>query len=103
MFLFKRLQSDPNPANFSFQLKKSTDGIINLKIVLMDFGSCLILSDKFMKEYLDVVLSAILRDNKKCLEASKSIGFLSGLEREEMISTWCTAMQYVGEPFSKIF
>jgi len=93
MFLLKRVQSDPNPANFNFQIKQDKNGNLDFKIVVIDFGSCLVLSDEFMKNYLDVVLSAVMRDKEKCFTASKAIGFLTGMEREEMIDTWCTAMQ----------
>lgn len=47
------------------------------------------------------MLSAVQQDYDRCYAASLNIGFLTGMERKEMIETWCTAMQSVGEPFSQ--
>eukprot|EP00801_Mesodinium_rubrum_P002377 Mrub_02377.p1 GENE.Mrub_02377~~Mrub_02377.p1 ORF type:complete len:570 (-),score=68.87 Mrub_02377:25-1674(-) len=104
IFVMRIMQSDPNPANFKFQFVKDKNGsVVDVKIVLLDFGSTLEISKDFMQKYFDVVYSSVQQDYDRCYTASKNIGFLTGMERKEMIETWCTAMQSVGEPFSQIY
>lgn len=60
------MQSDPNPANFKFQFLQDNEGQTKVRIVLLDFGSTLQISQDFMHKYFDVVLSAVKQDLDRC-------------------------------------
>jgi len=48
IFVMRIMQSDPNPANFKFQFYSDKDGATKVRIVLLDFGSTLQISQEFM-------------------------------------------------------
>ena len=56
-------------------------------------------SQEFVKEYMDVVFGASIKDKDMVYIASKNLGFLTGEENREMIDAHCNSVFIVGEPF----
>jgi len=51
IFVMRIMQSDPNPANFKFQFDTDAHGTVtDMRIVLLDFGSTLEISQDFMQK-----------------------------------------------------
>lgn len=92
VFLFKFMQTDPNPANFYYDI--DTD-----RINLIDMGAAHHYEDKFVNDYFQVVYGAATNDEKRVIEYSKSLGFLTGEENKEMLKAHCKSAMFIGEPF----
>lgn len=102
IFLFKFMQTDPNPANF-FVTKKDISKPLtpeNLKIGLIDFGAARGYSDKFVHTYLKIVYNASLNDKEKVIKYSQELGFLTGLESEIMLNAHSNSVIAIADPFS---
>lgn len=68
LFCFKLMQTDPNFANYQFQI---TSG----KLVLLDFGASRVIPDALSEQYRQL-MSASITDNRLAMEsAAQGIGF----------------------------
>lgn len=68
LFCFKLMQTDPNFANYQFQI---TSG----KLVLLDFGASRVIPDALSEQYRQL-MSANITDNRLAMEsAAQGIGF----------------------------
>jgi len=71
LFHYRYMQTDPNPANFFYDSDKK---VLNL----IDFGAAREYLRDFVKEYMDVVYGASIRDRNMVYNDSKALGFLTG-------------------------
>eukprot|EP01017_Pseudomicrothorax_dubius_P009290 TRINITY_DN13128_c0_g1_i1.p1 TRINITY_DN13128_c0_g1~~TRINITY_DN13128_c0_g1_i1.p1 ORF type:complete len:348 (-),score=49.25 TRINITY_DN13128_c0_g1_i1:110-1153(-) len=93
IFLYRYMQTDPNPSNFLYDPK--TD-----RVVLLDFGAARDYSHSFIDLYFQIVRAGARRDRETCLRASREIGFLSGEENRLMTNTHVDSIMIVAEPFA---
>lgn len=93
IFEFKFMQTDPNPANFQYDMR-------NDQVQLLDFGASRGYSDEFVKKYREAVDAGIRKDREKVLEMIKVLKFIIGDEHEDCIRGHVNSILAVGEPFS---
>lgn len=91
----KFMQTDPNWANFLYN--ESTK-----KIELLDFGAAREFPDEFTHNYIQVLRAAIKKDRKGVEKYSKILGYLTGLESQNMIDCHVDSVMVLGECFSPI-
>ena len=92
LFEFKMMQTDPNPANYLFDEKRS-------KMNLLDLGAGRDFEEDFLDNYMQVVWGAYKDDRDAILNHSHNIGFLTGDENKEMLNAHYKGTMIVGEPF----
>ena len=92
LFKFRFMQSDPNPSNFYFNRKLN-------KLILLDFGAAHEYDKTFINDYIEIIHGAASNNRLKCLEKSKTIGFLTGEESIRMKEAHVDSIMTVGEPF----
>lgn len=95
LFEWKIMQTDPNPANFLYDLKKQ-------RLNLIDFGSGRLFDDKFLDSYFKIIHGGFIDDRDKILHFSKEIGFLTGQENKEMLHAHYLGVMAMAEPFQKL-
>ena len=93
LFKYKFMQTDPNPANFFYDV--GTD-----LLFLLDFGAARSFSDHFINQYIKIVYGAAVKDRAMIMEASREIGFLTGEENKAMKIAHEESILTVGEPFA---
>jgi aarF domain-containing kinase len=71
LFEWKIMQTDPNPANFLYDLNKN-------RLNLIDFGSGRLFDDKFLDNYMRIIHGGFIDDRDQILHYSKLSGFLTG-------------------------
>ncbi len=91
LFRFRRIQTDPNPANYGVR----SDG----RVVLYDFGSVKTIPDDFLAAYADAVAAGLRRD----MDALERALLAMGARRTDrpppdvsLYRTWCDVL---AEPF----
>jgi len=94
LFEWKIMQTDPNPANFLYDLKKQ-------RLNLIDFGSGRLFDDKFLDGYMKIIHGGFIDDKDKILHYSKDVGFLTGEENKEMLHAHYLGVLAMAEPFQK--
>lgn len=72
----RKVQTDPNFANFLFDSK-------NRQLVLLDFGAVRDYSAEFVRDYITLMNHARQRDAQACVNQGIAMGFLSVEERTE--------------------
>ena len=92
LFEWKVMQTDPNPANYLYDLK--TD-----KLNLLDFGAGRDFTDEFLDSYIEIIHGAYSSNREKIIERSQMLGFLTGEENREMVNAHYGGVMIVGEPF----
>lgn len=92
IYTFRFMQTDPNWANFLYN--KNTK-----KIELLDFGACRSFPDAFIKSYANCLRAAVKQDRPRAEKYSLELGYLTGLESEEMKDAHIDSMFVLGEPF----
>ena len=92
LFLLKFMQTDPNPANFYYDVNSK-------RINLIDCGAARYFDDDFVDQYFHIVYGAAINDTERIIEYSKSIGFLTGEENRMMLNAHAKSAMYIGEPF----
>ena len=93
IFQYRYMQTDPNPANFFYNVDQD---IVNL----LDFGATFEYGEEFVYNYLDIVYGSAQNDAAKVLSGSKKLGFLSGEESKIMIDAHIESVLIVGLPFA---
>lgn len=91
---FRYMQTDPNWANFLYN--KETN-----KIELIDFGATREYPQEFINNYREMLTAATKNDRAKCEECSKKLGYLLGLESQQMIDAHVDSVLVLGEPFAQ--
>ena len=92
LFEWKMMQTDPNPANFIYDMQKQ-------RLNLIDFGSARHFDEKFINSYMGVVYGAFKEDHQMIIQASKELGFLTGEENKECLGAHYKAALAVAIPF----
>ncbi|CEL99479.1 unnamed protein product [Vitrella brassicaformis CCMP3155] len=93
LFIYKIMQTDPNPANFFYRVEDDT-------LCLIDFGAGRAYHPKFVDDYIHVVHAAARNDYNRVVHYSKELGFLNGSESRIMLDAHVRSVVAVGEPFS---
>ena len=65
------VQSDPNPANFTYNFKKD-------QLNLFDFGATHIYKKKFLEDYYRIIEGSVILNKEQIFRASIDTGFLTG-------------------------
>ncbi len=86
------MQTDPNPANFIYDLNKQ-------RLNLIDFGSARDYDDKFLDGYMNIIYGAFTENKDQILHYSRNLGFLTGEENREMLNAHYLGALAVAEPF----
>jgi len=94
LFEWKIMQTDPNPANFLYDLNKN-------RLNLIDFGSGRLFDDKFLDAYMEIIHGGFIDDRDKILHYSKEVGFLTGQENKEMLNAHYLGVLAMAEPFGE--
>lgn len=92
LFLFKFMQTDPNPANFYYDTEAK-------RLNLIDMGAARYYHPNFVDDYFQIVYGAATEDKEKIVEYSKRLGFLTGEENRQMLESHAKSALYIGEPF----
>lgn len=93
LFEWRFMQTDPNWGNFFYNPK--TD-----RIGLLDFGAAREYDKEFVDDYLRLVWAAANKDRKTIHDISVKLGFLTGLESQQMLDAHIASGLVVGEPFA---
>jgi len=93
LFIFRFMQTDPNPANFFYDPHKK-------RLILIDLGAGKTFEKSFVDDYMGIVYGAANNDKKKIIDYSKSLGILTGEEGKKMINAHIKASMVIGEGFS---
>lgn len=93
LFKYKFMQTDPNPANFFYDI--GTD-----LLFLLDFGAARHFSSNFIDKYIQIVYGASVKNGELVMQISKDIGFLTGEENKAMKQAHEDSIITVGEPFA---
>ncbi|ONH69996.1 Atypical kinase COQ8, mitochondrial [Cyberlindnera fabianii] len=90
---FKFMQTDPNWANFLYNQETK-------KIQLLDFGASREYGDEFIHNYVTCLRAGVANDTANVAEYSKRLGYLTGLESQEMVDAHVESITTLGEPFA---
>ncbi|ACO61973.1 predicted protein, partial [Micromonas commoda] len=93
LFEFRFMQTDPNFANFLYDSPTR-------RLTLIDFGAAKQFPKKFVDDYLRMVVACAERDRKGLIDASVSLGFLTGDESPVLMDAHAEAGFQVGRPFA---
>uniref|UniRef100_A0A673Z508 Coenzyme Q8B n=1 Tax=Salmo trutta TaxID=8032 RepID=A0A673Z508_SALTR len=93
LFEFRFMQTDPNWANFFYNVEQN-------KIILLDFGACRDYPEAFTDDYVQVVHAASIGDRETVLEKSKDLKFLTGFEAKAFQDAHVEAVMILGEAFA---
>lgn len=91
---YRYMQTDPNWANFLYNEKTN-------KIELIDFGATREYPESFIANYRKLLTSAVEKDRTKCQEHSQTLGYLLGLESQQMVDAHVDSVLVLGEPFAQ--
>ena len=93
LFEFRFMQTDPNFANFLYDSPTR-------RLTLIDFGAAKQFPKKFVDDYLRMVVACAERDRNGLIDASVSLGFLTGDESPVLMDAHAEAGFQVGRPFA---
>ncbi|XP_027711143.1 atypical kinase COQ8B, mitochondrial isoform X2 [Vombatus ursinus] len=93
LFEFRFMQTDPNWANFLYDLSSH-------KVTLLDFGASREFGSEFTDHYIEVVKAAAEGDRARVLKKSQDLKFLTGLETKAFSEAHVEAVMILGEPFA---
>lgn len=88
------MQTDPNWSNFLYNEEQDT-------IYLLDFGAARSFSAEFTDAYLKLLVAGAQKDTDSCVQWSKYLGFLTGLESEHMTRAHVNAFMLLSRPFQR--
>ena len=92
LFEWNLIQSDPNYGNFLYDNN-------NRMINMIDFGATRTYDQTFIDGYMKLVWAAANNDKQTIIDVSKTLGFLTGDETNEMLNAHIETGLVVGEPF----
>jgi len=92
LFNWQSMQTDPNPANFFYDVGSG-------KLNLIDFGASRDFDPHFINCYMGVVRNAALLKSEAVLMHSIGLGMLSGEENAVMKEGYINASYAMGLPF----
>lgn len=94
IFEFRRVQTDPNFANYLYEPKRD-------RIALLDFGAVRKLSVRFSEGYRALIRASVAGDDAKILQAGREIGLLTGRESRTALRTFVELCDLGGEPLRR--
>lgn len=92
IFLFGKVQSDPNPANFLVQE--------NGKLGLLDFGAVKSLSPEIVEDYRTLTEAAVRNANADLLAVSRKMGFLPENPSDDARVSFLRILALAAKPLS---
>ncbi|EWC47764.1 hypothetical protein DRE_02964 [Drechslerella stenobrocha 248] len=105
---WKYMQTDPNWSNFLFgHAPPGASGVptraggTEKKIALLDFGASREYDASFVRDYTGVLQAASRGDTATIRELSVRLGYLTGLEGEEMLRAHIASILALAEPFAR--
>ncbi|XP_074075196.1 atypical kinase COQ8B, mitochondrial isoform X2 [Macrotis lagotis] len=93
LFEFRFMQTDPNWANFLYDVSSH-------KVTLLDFGASRKFGSEFTDHYIEVVKAAADGDRARVLKKSQDLKLLTGLETKAFSEAHVEAVMILGEPFA---
>ncbi|XP_034023767.1 atypical kinase COQ8B, mitochondrial [Thalassophryne amazonica] len=93
VFEFRFMQTDPNWANFFYNVDTN-------KVALLDFGACRDYPEPFIHDYIQIVHAASVGDRATVLSKSKDLKFLTGFEAKAFQEAHVEAVMILGEAFA---
>ena len=94
LFVYFKMQTDPNWSNFFYNKE-------NKKIYLLDFGASRTYSKNFVDKYIRIIRAAADNDREGVLKWSRELKFLTGYETKTMEDAHVDAVLILGEAFRK--
>ncbi|KAJ3251333.1 putative aarF domain-containing protein kinase 4 [Boothiomyces macroporosus] len=94
LFEFRFMQTDPNWSNFLYNEKTK-------KIELLDFGAARDFPKSFTDTYLKLLKAGADQDREKAIQHSIELGFLTGLESQQMTFAHVNSLFTLALPFHK--
>ncbi|MEM8499553.1 MAG: AarF/ABC1/UbiB kinase family protein [Pseudomonadota bacterium] len=91
LFDWRTVQSDPNFANFLYQVDTGT-------IVLLDFGATRRFKAAFMNNYKSLAKAAIAEDRGRLLKAAMKLGYLSEQANEDITELLLDMFMLAAQP-----
>ena len=91
-YIFRYMQTDPNWANFLYNTKTRTLG-------LLDFGATREWNQSFVDTYFKIIQGGANGDRNQVLENSIKLGFLTGYENNDMNEAHVTSVMILSEAF----
>ncbi|KAK6342167.1 hypothetical protein TWF730_001646 [Orbilia blumenaviensis] len=88
------MQTDPNWMNFLYNRQTS-------KIELLDFGASREYPKAFIDDYVGVLKAAAKGDTPTIRDSSIKLGYLTGLESQNMLEAHISSILTLAEPFSE--
>lgn len=68
---------------------------------MIDFGATREYPESFIANYRKLLTSAVNKDRTKCQEHSQTLGYLLGLESQQMVDAHIDSVLVLGEPFAQ--
>ncbi|XP_030027781.1 atypical kinase COQ8B, mitochondrial [Manduca sexta] len=93
MFTLRCMQTDPNWANFFYNMNTK-------QVILLDFGATREYSKEFMDQYIEIVKAASVGDRGAILRMSREMKLLTGYESKVMEETQVDTVMIMGEVFT---
>ncbi len=93
LFEFGFMQTDPNWSNFLYDARSR-------RIYLLDFGAARRFDKEFLDNYINVIKAAAERDVQGAIHWSQQLGFLTGMESEQMTNAHVNSLMHLAEPFA---
>ncbi|KAM9225655.1 atypical kinase COQ8B, mitochondrial isoform 2-T2 [Dugong dugon] len=93
LFEFRFMQTDPNWANFLYDISSH-------QVTLLDFGASREFGTEFTDHYIEVVKAAADGDREQVLQKSQDLKFLTGFETKAVSDAHVEAVMILGEPFA---
>ncbi|XP_059223569.1 atypical kinase COQ8B, mitochondrial [Stomoxys calcitrans] len=92
LFEFQCMQTDPNWSNFLYDAQSR-------RLMLIDFGSTRFYQKEFIRNYRNIIISAVNNDRQGVLNISRDMGFLTSYETKQMEEAHIDAVMILGEMF----
>ena len=93
IFVHRFMQTDPNPANFTYDS-------VGDRLNLIDFGAARDYGEEFCNNYMMIVHGGAKKDKEQVLKYSKDIGFLTGYENDVFKDSHNLAIHAIAAPFN---
>ena len=106
------MQTDPNWSNFLWNSRahqvcgqfyivvcNKNLTVPTHQIELIDFGATRHYSKSFMDSWMHLLQSAVTRDTSGCIEHSRSLGYLTGEENDQMNEAHVRSLTLLATPF----
>lgn len=93
VFEFHMLQSDPNMANYRYQVEEK-------KLVLLDFGATRCIEPSLSKQYQKIIVSELNGDREASFNALKNMGFIHPSATPAALNVITGLLNIIKEPLA---